>query len=42
VEPKFAKKWNRHSGQGGGSQRDPESRNFKGFWMSVCTGMTAK
>jgi hypothetical protein len=39
---KFATKFNRHSWQAGDSWHDPESRNFKNFWMRVFTGMTVR
>jgi len=42
LSQKFTTKFTRHSGQAGDSWRDPESRNFKDFWMPVFTGMTVK
>jgi len=35
-------KMSRHPGRAGDSWRDPESRNFKNFWMPVFTGMTVE
>jgi hypothetical protein len=42
LAQKFVAYFDRHSGQAGDSWRDPESRNFEGFWMPVFTGMTAR
>jgi hypothetical protein len=42
VLPKSVWSFGRHSGQAGGSWRDPESRNFKGFCVPAFAGMTAK
>jgi len=47
VFQKFATKFNRHSGQVGvipafARRRDPESRHFKDFWITVFTGMTVR
>jgi hypothetical protein len=34
------KKFDRHSGQAGGSWRDPESRKAQETWIPACAGMT--
>jgi hypothetical protein len=42
VSPVIHNKIQPLSGQGSDSCRDPESRNFEGFWMPVFTGVTTR
>jgi hypothetical protein len=42
LSQKLTRKFGGHSGQTGKSWRDPESRNFRDFWMPVFTGMTVR